>query len=158
MSDFLLELGKNPQARKLIQSLGLPIPMPQALERAKTPWEERPLAERNILVGGKGALTAIIAKTLASAGAQPILFGDVDKKPFEDAGEAWGRPPKIGEDPEKVSDAWGIVFDATGIDSPESLRQLYDFARLESETFGTRACPGACSRGKSRLGRGADCD
>ena len=31
MSDFLLELGKNPNARKLIQSLGLPIPMPQAL-------------------------------------------------------------------------------------------------------------------------------
>ncbi len=123
MSDFLLELGKNPNARKLIQSLGLPIPMPQALERARGPWEERPLADRNILVGGKGSLTTVIAKTLASAGAQPILFGDLDKQPFEDAGEAWGRPPKFGEE----VDAWGIVFDATGIDSPESLRQLYDF-------------------------------
>ena len=123
MSDFLLELGKNPNARKLIQSLGLPIPMPQALERARGPWEERPLAERNVLVGGRGNLTAVIAKTLASAGAQPILFGDIDKKPFDDAGEAWGRPPRLNEE----VDAWGAVFDATAIDSPESLRALYDF-------------------------------
>jgi 3-oxoacyl-[acyl-carrier protein] reductase len=122
MSDFLLELGKNAQARKLIQSLGLPLPLPQALERARTPWEERPLAERNILVGGKGVLTAVIAKTLAAAGAQPYLIGEIDRKPFDAAGEAWGRPPKSGE-----TDAWGIVFDATNIDSPETLRALYDF-------------------------------
>src|SRR5256885_6718092 len=108
MSDFLLELGRNPQARKLIQSLGLPIPMPQSLERARGPWEERPLAERVVAVGGKGALAAVIAKTLASAGAQPVLAGDVDKKPFDDAGEAWGRPPRTDE----VKDAWGVVFDA----------------------------------------------
>jgi 3-oxoacyl-[acyl-carrier protein] reductase len=122
MSDFLLELGKNPQARKLIQSLGLPIPMPQALERARAPWEERPLAERVVVVGGKGVLAAVIAKTLASAGAQPVLSGDIDKKPFEDAGEAWGRPPQS-----EFKDAWGVVFDATGIDTVEGLRALYDF-------------------------------
>ena len=37
MSDFLLSLGDNPQAVKLIKSLGLPIPIPQKLRRAKGP-------------------------------------------------------------------------------------------------------------------------
>ena len=35
MSDFLLELSKNPNARKLIQTLGLPIPLPQALDAGR---------------------------------------------------------------------------------------------------------------------------
>ncbi len=127
MSDFLLELGKSAQARKLIQSLGLPLPLPQVLERARGPWQERPLAERNVITGAaKGAtLTALMAKTLAAAGAQPILVGEIDKRPFDDAGQAWGRPPRVleaGEAPE----AWALLFDATGINSPDSLRALYD--------------------------------
>src|SRR5690606_32240335 len=51
MSDFLLELSKNKNARKLVQGLGLPLPMPQALERDEQPWEERPLFDRQIAVG-----------------------------------------------------------------------------------------------------------
>jgi 3-oxoacyl-[acyl-carrier protein] reductase len=125
MSDFLLELGKNPNARKIFQSLGLPLPLPQSLERARGPWEERPLADRNVIVGAShgASLTALIAKTLAAAGAKPFLVGEVNAKPFHDAGEAWGQPPQTGEAP----DAWALLFDATGIDSPESLRALYDF-------------------------------
>ena len=37
MSDFLLELGQNPTARKVIKGLGLPVPMPQKLRRADGP-------------------------------------------------------------------------------------------------------------------------
>jgi hypothetical protein len=33
MTDVLLELGKNPLARKLVASAKLPIPMPQGLVR-----------------------------------------------------------------------------------------------------------------------------
>jgi 3-oxoacyl-[acyl-carrier protein] reductase len=129
MSDFLLELGKNPQARKLIQSLGLPLPLPQSLERARGPFEERPLAGRDIVVGAapNGALTAIVAKTLAQAGANPHLFGTIDKKPFQDAGEAWGRPPASINDASAAPQAWALVFDATGIRTPEELRALYAF-------------------------------
>jgi 3-oxoacyl-[acyl-carrier protein] reductase len=129
MSDFLLEIGKNPQARKIIQSLGLPVPLPQTLERARGPWEERPLDGRVVFVGAApgGALTAIVAKTLASAGAEPYLYGAIDKQPFESAGEAWGHPPNSIGDPESAPDASGLVFDATGIDSPEGLRAVYDF-------------------------------
>src|SRR5690606_20905137 len=51
MSDFFLELGKNPSARKLVQTLGLPVPMPENLRRAKGPWNARPLADAWVVVG-----------------------------------------------------------------------------------------------------------
>ena len=75
MSDFLLELSKNPNARNVIKSLGLPIPMPQALARARAPWEERPLANQSVVVGVSkgGQLAGSIAETLAKAGAAPKL-------------------------------------------------------------------------------------
>ncbi|HEX8953084.1 MAG TPA: 3-oxoacyl-ACP reductase [Polyangia bacterium] len=130
MSDFLLELSKNPNARKLIQTLGLPIPLPQALERARGPWEERPLADRRVVVGAApgGTLSPVLAVALASAGAEPIVVGGggLDEAPFKAAGEAYGRPPR------KLEDAgdepyWALVFDATGIAEPTGLRALYDF-------------------------------
>jgi 3-oxoacyl-[acyl-carrier protein] reductase len=129
MSDFLLEISKNPQARKLIQTLGLPLPLPQSLERARGAWEERPLQDRAVIVGAApgAALTALVAKTLAAAGADPHLVGHIEKQPFDDAGEAWGRPPHVVSDPAAAPQAWALVFDATGIDSPEGLRALYDF-------------------------------
>ncbi len=38
MSDYLLDLGQNPTARKVVKTLGLPIPIPQSLNRARGPW------------------------------------------------------------------------------------------------------------------------
>src|SRR5262245_27646288 len=129
MSDFLLELGKNPQARKLIQRLGLPVPLPETLERGRGAWEDRPLDGRVVYVGAApgGALGAVLAKTLAAAGAEPHLVGAVDARPFADAGEAWGRPPRVVADPEAAPQAAALVFDATGIAGPDGLRALYDF-------------------------------
>lgn len=127
MSDFLLELSKNPNARKLIQSLGLPIPLPQSLERARGPWEERPLADRKIAVGAApgGTLSPVLAVALTSAGAEPYLTpGALDAAPFKAAGEAYGRPPHALESDKPF---WALVFDATGIASPAGLRALYDF-------------------------------
>ena len=46
MSDFLLELSKNPQARSAIKSIGLPIPLPDGLQVG---LEERP-SRRQILL------------------------------------------------------------------------------------------------------------
>ena len=42
MSDFLLELAKNPQARRFIESLGLPISLPEELRRARGAWDGAP--------------------------------------------------------------------------------------------------------------------
>src|SRR4051812_243946 len=129
MSDFLLELSKNPNTRKLIQTLGLPIPLPQSLERARGPWQERPLADRRVVIGSTlgGKLSSVLAGGLASAGAEPILApGWLDEAPFKAAGEAYGRPPKTletaGDKP-----YWALVFDATGIADPQGLRAVYDF-------------------------------
>jgi 3-oxoacyl-[acyl-carrier protein] reductase len=126
MSDFLLELSKNPNARKVIQSLGLPIPLPQALERARGPWEERPLADRRVAVGAApgGTLSPVLAVGLASAGAEPFLGAGVDGAPFKAAGEAYGRPATSLD---AEGSYWALVFDATGVADPNGLRALYDF-------------------------------
>jgi 3-oxoacyl-[acyl-carrier protein] reductase len=130
MNDILLQLGQNPQARKLIQTLGLPLPIPQSLARAKGPMEERPLHDYEVVVGGQGELTALLANTLARAGATAVLtFGAHVPAPFEQQGEAFARPPRslmLDALPEKITcDA--LVFDATGIHETAGLRALYEF-------------------------------
>lgn len=128
MADFLLD---NPQARKLVKTLGLPLPLPERLERARGPYEERPLDDQNVLVGGNGALTQTLARALAQAGANPwVVASDAaELAPYSEQGEAYARPAtmmKPGDAPEGARvDA--IVFDATELRGPEDLRALYDF-------------------------------
>ena len=134
MSDFLLQLGQNPQARKLIKALGLPLPIPQTLRRARGPWEERPLADRTIVVGGVGSgrMAAPLAKMLAESGAEPVVIGEGPAlEPFRGPGEAFARPARaaqLTELPEgqagKKFD--GVVFDASELDEPGALRALYE--------------------------------
>ncbi len=127
MSDLLLE---NEQARRLIKTLGLPIPVPERLARSKGPYEERPLEDKRVLVGGRGELQAAIAQALTRAGANPWVVGETDSvlQPYLGPGEAWARPPRRvspGDAPEgERIDA--IVFDGTGLQSPADLRELYD--------------------------------
>jgi 3-oxoacyl-[acyl-carrier protein] reductase len=128
MSDVLLDLGKNPQARKLIKTLGLPIPLPQALRRDRGPWSARPLAERKTLVGaGEGAeLVGVIAETITAAGADPYLaLPDALAKAFKEPGETFARPARPESALTKGADA--LVFDASGISTVAGLRALYDF-------------------------------
>ncbi|NCG19399.1 MAG: 3-oxoacyl-ACP reductase [Rhodobacterales bacterium] len=123
MSDLLVEMGTHRGARKLVKSLGLPIPMPEKLRRSTHALEERPLHDRAVVVQAQGELTEAIAQTLGAAGANPYVEGDMG--PFQVHGEAWGRLPKdIDEAPKKVH---ALVLDATGISAPTELRALYDF-------------------------------
>lgn len=127
MSDVLLELGRRPGARKLISSLGLPIPMPVELDRARSPRTERPLAAKPAAVSlGGGAVGAAIAATLAQAGATSWVHGDAAAA--REAGEAWGTPPKT-LDLDAVGDArfHGLVFDASTLAAPSDLERLYAF-------------------------------
>src|SRR5688572_11813250 len=119
MSDFLLELGQNPAARKLIKTLNLPIPIPQALRRGRGPWEERPLFDQAIAVSApeRSALTPFIARALARAGADPLVSGGEDAaRAFREPGEAWGRPPRALDPAALAADPTlrihGAVFDA----------------------------------------------
>ena len=128
MTDLLLE---NENARKLVKTLGLPIPVPEKLARAKGPYEERPLDDKTVLVCGVGGLQATLAQILTKAGATPLVVGASDAaiEPFVGPGEAWARPPRRvepGDAPEGARvDA--IVFDGTGLETPDDLHQLYAF-------------------------------
>lgn len=128
MSDVLLELGKSPAARRVIGSLGLPIPLPEALRRARGPYVARPLADKAIAVAAPlgGALVPTLAQTLAAAGANPWLLDSVDAALFKAPGEAFGRPARlIASLPEKVR-LDGMVIDATAIQKVGDLRLLFD--------------------------------
>lgn len=131
MSDLFLELSKNKNARKVIQTLGLPLPLPQALERSHSPWEERTLADRPVAVGvgPRAELESIVAQTLAPAGADPYLAGrGHEAELYRAPGEAFGRPARTLSDPlpERFL-AHGFVFDASGITSPAELTTVYAF-------------------------------
>ena len=88
MSDYLVELGKNPRARSLVKSLGLPIPMPQSLERAKGPSVERPLDDLNIAIytNAGSDMSKALGKVLAKAGANPFVWGNDALASFAEAG------------------------------------------------------------------------
>ena len=128
MSDLLLE---NQNARKLIKTLGLPIPVPEKLARATGPYEERPLDDKRVLVCGVGELAPVLAQILTKAGANPWVVGSSDAalEPYAGPGEAWARTPRrlgLGDAPEgERVDA--IVFDGTGLETPDDLHQLYEF-------------------------------
>ncbi|MGM0555214.1 MAG: 3-oxoacyl-ACP reductase [Myxococcota bacterium] len=122
MKDLLLELSKNDSARNIIKSLGLPIPMPQELQRARGPRSERQLSGRRIAVWSTAQSQALpdIAKALDWAGAR--MFATADSG-VADAVEADVEALDI--DSESRFD--GLVLDATTLESPSDLRALYDF-------------------------------
>lgn len=131
MQDILLDISRNPQARKWVKMLGLPIPMPQDLRRGKGAWEERPLFDQDVVVyaSAGSAITQAVAETLAEAGAQPHVVGD-DKTVslFQGPGEAFGRLPQAVTLEELSSiQPHALVFDASGLSTPQDLHQLYAF-------------------------------
>ena len=130
MADLLLQLSSSRRARRVVNTLKLPIPLPEPLLREEGAWTERPLHDRTIVVGlgRKSQLSAVLARTLGAAGADPWVVGDdALLGPFREAGEAWGRPPTIRREGDGPLRPWALVFDATGLETPEDLRQLYDF-------------------------------
>ncbi|MCB9681024.1 MAG: 3-oxoacyl-ACP reductase [Alphaproteobacteria bacterium] len=129
MSDFLVELGANATARNVIKRLGLPLPMPQKLDRGKGPWSARPLEGRTVVVGTAGASSVhhVLAPTLAEAGATTFVEGGVSA-PWTEAAQAWGRPAHAidaGAAPDGKVHA--LVLDATGAATVDDLRALYTF-------------------------------
>jgi 3-oxoacyl-[acyl-carrier protein] reductase len=116
MVDWLLEIGKNPRSRRLIGNLGLPLPLPHTLSRARGPWEKQPFAGKTATVGGvtQGALANMIAKTLVEGGADTrVASGDLPE----------GFKTNLA------------VFDASAIGDPAALRALYDFFHAVAPTL-----------------------
>jgi 3-oxoacyl-[acyl-carrier protein] reductase len=119
MSDFLVDMGPN--ARRMVKTLGLPLPMPQKLARDSSPWRTQELSDLDVIVQG-GPLDATVAPILAEAGANPYVIGD--DAAFAAAGEAFGRPPHPVTDEQKAD---ALLLDATGLKTVADLRAVYDF-------------------------------
>lgn len=141
MSDFLLELSKNPQARKFIDSLGLPISLPEALRRGRGEWEERPLEGSTVVVysASTGELLPVLAHTLIPAGAD-VLAADGPKglAAFRGPAEAYARKADVvsATEPPEGLRPHALLVDATGMKTPDSLRGLYDFLHPWARTLG----------------------
>ncbi len=132
MSDFFLELSKNANARKMVKTLGLPLPMPQNLKRARGPREQRPLQDHDLVFGSAAVspLTGFLARSLTAAGANPYLVGGDDlAAEFADPGDAHGRPA-IKLDLSSIKNRLrpnALVYDASEVRTSADLRGLYDF-------------------------------
>ncbi len=127
MTDLLLD---NEQARRLIKTLGLPIPVPERLRRTSEPYEDRPLDDQRILIGGAGALQEVLGRSIARAGGAPWVIGDTDAvlEPYLGPGEAWARLPTRVDPGEAAGSERvdAIIFDGTNLESPEMLHELYE--------------------------------
>lgn len=128
MSDFLVDLGANPTARKLIKKAGVPLPLPQKLARTREPWREQPLRDQTVFVcPASGELSDTLAAILPAAGAE-VWLHRVDAVPaaFNAHGAAHGRMPrqiKAGN----TQKPHAMVFDGSGLARPEDLKALYEF-------------------------------
>jgi 3-oxoacyl-[acyl-carrier protein] reductase len=130
MSDFLLELSKNPRARAIVGALGLPIPLPQPLKRDRGPWAARPLADKRIAVGAaEGAeLIPALAEALTAAGADTFIqLPDSLASAFRAPGETFGRPAKKLDALAEGTKIDALVFDASGVRDVKGLRAVYEY-------------------------------
>lgn len=70
MADALVEWADKPWVRKAVATLGLPLPLPQALPRSEGVWRVNELEGRRIVIGPRAA--ADIREALAGAGASIV--------------------------------------------------------------------------------------
>ena len=124
MADFLVDMGANKTARQVVKTLGLPIPLPQKLARKSTPWEQAPLADRDVVIHAGGDLTDALAGAVTSAGANPWVIGDLTA--FEPHGEAWGRPARTADEAGPAR-PYALVLDGSAMASSDDLKSLYEF-------------------------------
>lgn len=138
--DFLVDLGDNPTARRVIKQLGLPLPMPQKLRRTPDmPWAARPLDGKDVVVRSDSPLTSHIAHALAEAGATSVVEGaPADDSPWAAAAAAWARPIQtiaLGDEPSKP--VHGLVLDATQVANVDDLRGLWSFFQPRVRSIAT---------------------
>lgn len=124
MPDRLVQLGHSPAFRRMGSAIG--VSLPPTLQRADGAWSTHPLKDDAIVVmlAPGGTLGPAIASTLAPAGAEPAVLGDLS--PFEDAGAAWSRPPTAApQQPVAETRIDAVVFDASGIHDVDGMQTLH---------------------------------
>lgn len=129
MSDRYLEFTNSAFGKSLSGLLGLP--SPPRLKRADAAYGTRPFDGQAVMLGGTSAgdLAAPLLAALAEAGATvQIVPSHPGLARFKAAGAAGGVSLKTEPNPEdRGAAAVAYVFDASGVDGPARLRELYDF-------------------------------
>ena len=122
MTDFLLELGKNPALRSTLKSLGLSLPLPQPVRRETGPLNPRKLMGVEVVVLGRGsnACTQAVITHLRAANASVWATGAITGHTSDT--QAVQTAPT-----EQRVDA--IVLDATTIAQASDARLLYEEAQ-----------------------------
>ena len=120
MSDYLLELARNPYAKQAIRSLGLPIPLPRTLKRGDGADAAAPLAGSTMTAYGTSKLAAAAVAATTEAGA---VVKTVSVQPAASSDEATGTAE--GEAAGETTDA--LLFDASSLRSSADLAQLHGF-------------------------------
>ena len=131
MSDFLLELSKNPRARALVGALGLPIPLPQPLKRDLGPWQQRPLADARVAVGAAGGAELVRRPRRVADGGRRRRLRRRARLARVGLPRARARRSAARR---RSSIRWregtklnALVFDATGVVDVKALRGVYEF-------------------------------
>ncbi|EMP55898.1 3-ketoacyl-(acyl-carrier-protein) reductase [Marinobacter santoriniensis NKSG1] len=123
MSDLYLKFVNTPVGKTAAQSLGLPSPIP--LKRLKR--TDQPFIEGDVLVGAADGARAIatVGATLGASAATLHHASGLDT--LADSAKA-GNKAKALEITAEINQKFSaLVFDATGIKTPEGLRAVYDF-------------------------------
>lgn len=127
MTDFLLELSRNKNARRVIQALGLPIPLPPVLRRADGGYESRPLAGVPVLFGATSSVLAgALLDALVDAGADVAHAGSEASR-IELDRHAAERGVSLRRSLDVDEPFGALVFDASTLSSPAALHELWAF-------------------------------
>jgi len=118
MTDYLLELGANPQARRILNAIGFPLPLPEKLARDSSPWQAKPLAGKTVILG------ATPGSSVAPAVADILLAAGTTLHTGKGVTHADARSVQALAENARVH---ALVLDATGVDTIAGLRALYDF-------------------------------
>jgi 3-oxoacyl-[acyl-carrier protein] reductase len=129
MSDRYLDFVNSPLGKSVSGMLGLP--SPPRLKRADGAYSAQPLEGRAVMLGGssQAQLSAALLRALVEAGASiQIAAEHPGLMPIKQAAAIATitlRNEPGAED--RANAAFALVFDASGIDSVERLRELYEF-------------------------------
>lgn len=125
MSDRLLDFTQTPMGKQIAGLLGMPTP--PKLRRAQGGYAEQPLLGKSVLLGSAsaGQLAPALVPALHAMGATIVVSTELPGlAPVKQAATA----AKVALKTEAAGDgAYAYVFDASGLEGTEGLRQLYDF-------------------------------
>ena len=132
IDDFLLELNNYPTVKRFIKQLGLPVPIPQALERDEQPYGPHPMRGERVVfhASPESEVLEPAVETLLRAGATIEVPGNVAEIEGLQASDEKlpGELVEIDLDEQVDDDEFdALILDATTTERLAQLDRLYEF-------------------------------